>query len=103
MNHDRLDAPVAQIGAMGHRNGEILVRADHQLGEIQSRLLLASVRLDDGGEVGARVHEQSAHAAILQHAQVSLGDRGHRPVLVDSHSFTPLPEVGPGRRSSGRR
>src|SRR5262249_41395880 len=50
MDHDRLDAPVAQIGAMGHRNGEILVRAHHQLWEIQSRLLLASVRLDDGAK-----------------------------------------------------
>jgi len=47
---------------------------DHQVREVQARVLLPGVRLDEGREVGARVHEQPPDAAVLQHAQVGLGD-----------------------------
>ena len=89
MQHDRLDPAVGQVGAVRHRNGEVLVRAHHELGKIQPRLLLAGVRLDQRSEIGARVLEQPANAPVLQHAEVGLGDRGH-PASTEFHWLAPL-------------
>ena len=88
VHHDQLRPTGLQVVALRHRHRDVLVRAEHRLGERLALGFRLGQRLDQGGEIGARVGEQTVDAAVGEEGHIGVGGAPRLDGL-DRHGRSP--------------